>query len=413
MKLFVNKFFLITVFVITALFIVQFYFISISYKRDTNTYVTLVKWAWTLTSESSKRILKTNDKKVVKKWDIIYTLKNSLAVIEWWDKSVTRLWENTKVIVKENSVSEDIENINISFELLMWKTWSNVVSIMTWKSKFNQEVKWTVAAVRGTVFEVDYEKDFVKVYKHEVKLINSNSWTLNILPWDTFSISNFSIDNVKKVFDDSFEKLNQSMDKQYIIKLREDLIKRIDENWSYTKYFNDEAMLYSLLQKKSNLDELNSYLLSLSEEKKQIVLKKLELINQSVNFENWENSELYNLKIKVREALLNNTNNAELKEKLLRYSLYDLNEMLSLWNFKQDLIDSTVNLLWLKKDFLESLKEKLNSKDNSYQLINQILNQNWGVIYWNWVVETFKNIDEKWNEIIQSGLNKLLEIYKK
>jgi hypothetical protein len=45
-------------------------------------------------------------------------LSNSLAVIEWGDKSITRLGENSRIVVKENFVSDDLSKINISFELL-------------------------------------------------------------------------------------------------------------------------------------------------------------------------------------------------------------------------------------------------------------------------------------------------------
>ena len=88
---------------ILILFSIQFYYLSSSYKRDVNSYVTLVKWACTLTRDAKKSILKVSDKNLLKTWDVVSTIwSDSLAVIQWWDKSITRLWWNSRIEIKEN-----------------------------------------------------------------------------------------------------------------------------------------------------------------------------------------------------------------------------------------------------------------------------------------------------------------------
>jgi len=59
-----------------------------------------------------------NVKEKISNGNVINTLNNSLALIEWGDKSITRLGSNSKVMVKENFVADDLSKINISFELL-------------------------------------------------------------------------------------------------------------------------------------------------------------------------------------------------------------------------------------------------------------------------------------------------------
>lgn len=71
--------------------------------------------------------------------DSIRTIgKESLAVIEWGDGSITRLGGNTKISVGNNEVSRDYTKIDISFDLIAGKTWSNVVSFISGDSAFTQ-----------------------------------------------------------------------------------------------------------------------------------------------------------------------------------------------------------------------------------------------------------------------------------
>jgi hypothetical protein len=48
------------------------------------------------------------------------------------------------------------------------------VSVLGKNSYFEQNVQESVAAVRGTVFEVDADKDFIFVHNHEVQIKTKN-----------------------------------------------------------------------------------------------------------------------------------------------------------------------------------------------------------------------------------------------
>lgn len=415
MKILKNKFFIIISSIIFMLFLLQFYYISNSYKRDTNSYVVLVKWAWTLTTSTWKKVLALNSKEKLNNWDIINTLKDSLAVIEWWDKSITRLGWNTKIKIKENFILEDLSKINISFELLKWKTWSNIVSIMIWNSNFTQEIKWNVASVRWTVFETNYEEDYLVVHKHEVEIMNNTGWIKKIYWWQAFSFKQFSLENIIWKIDETFAIMNKELDKEYIKKLREDFMINMKDNRYLNlikNFYYNESNIYNMLLSFDDPKAINDYILSLPEEKKEKIIKYLTTLNQTLNFENWENSELYNIKLNIRSVLLNNLNDENYKETLVKYSSYDLLNIFSLENINNKIIENTFSLLLNNKKYIEDIKNSINWWNQN--IIKDLLNIN------NSFDLTHENINNKllefnskWKDIINDWLNKLLEFYTK
>lgn len=411
MKLFKNKIFLLILSSIFLLFSLQFYFISNSYKRDTNSYVMLVEWSWLLTTSGKKEVLKLNSKIKISDGDVIHTLSKSLAIIEWGDKSITRLWENSKIIVKENFISEDLSKINISFELLKWKTWSNVVSIFARDSYFKQDIKWVSAAVRWTVFEANYDNDYMVVHKHAVSLTNSSGETKEIYPWDVFSLRTFSIEQIKVVIDEAFQKLNNQLDDEYIKSLRQNFLNSLNDSnpLNLVSRFSDENKVLTLLSKENSKQEFEKYLSNIDEEKKQKILNYVNTLSQSVNFENWEDWFLYNLKLNTRENLIENTENEDYKKTLIRYSVYDLSDMLTLWNLKQDLFDNTLNLISPYKDYIQPQSGILGGKSD---LLKEVLLLNPENVNIENLKSKISNLDKTSEEILNNWLNKLLDLYK-
>lgn len=411
MKLFKNKIFLAILTWIFLLFSLQFYFISNSYKRDTNSYVMLIEWSWLLTTWGNKEVLKLNSKVKVWDGDVIHTLTKSLAIIEWWDKSITRLWENSKIIVKENFVSDDLSKINISFELLKWKTWSNVVSIFAWDSYFKQDIKWVSAAVRWTVFEANYDNDYMVVHKHAVSLTNTSWETKEIYPWEVFSLKTFSIEKLKVVIDEAFQNLNNKLDQEYIKNLRENFLNSLNDSnpLNLVAKFSDENKVLSLLSKENSKEEFEKYLSNIDEEKKQKILNYVNTLSQNVNFENWENWFLYNLKLNTRENLIENSENEDYKKTLVRYSVYDLSDMLTLWNLKQDLFDNTLNLITPYKDYIQS---NWDVSWANWNLLKEILLLDWESLNIENLKSKISNLDNTSQEILNNGLDKLLDLYK-
>lgn len=411
MKLFKNKIFLLILSSIFLLFSLQFYFISNSYKRDTNSYVMLVEWSWLLTTSGKKEVLKLNSKIKISDGDVIHTLSKSLVIIEWGDKSITRLWENSKIIVKENFISEDLSKINISFELLKWKTWSNVVSIFARDSYFKQDIKWVSAAVRWTVFEANYDNDYMVVHKHAVSLTNSSGETKEIYPWDVFSLKTFSIEQIKVVIDEAFQKLNNQLDDEYIKSLRQNFLNSLNDSnpLNLVSRFSDENKVLTLLSKENSKQEFEKYLSNIDEEKKQKILNYVNTLSQSVNFENWEDWFLYNLKLNTRENLIENTENEDYKKTLIRYSVYDLSDMLTLWNLKQDLFDNTLNLISPYKDYIQPQSGILGGKSD---LLKEVLLLNPENVNIENLKSKISNLDKTSQEILNNWLNKLLDLYK-
>lgn len=413
MKFLKNKFVISILVGIFFLFSLQFYSVSNSYKRDTNSYVTLLEWAATLTKSTGKKVLNVNVKEKLENGDVINTLKNSLAVIEWWDRSITRLWWNSKIKIKDTYVGDNLEKITISFELLKWKTWSNVVSVFTWDSTFTQEIKWTSAAVRWTVFEANYDDEYLVVHKHEVKLTQSNGETLQAYPGKVYSIRDFSLEKVMEVVDQAFIKLNQKLDQEHIEKLRADFLAHMQKSNPFIliqNFYDSDAKVYDMIVSQQDKDKIRDYIASLPQEKKDKILKSIQTLNQSLNFENGENEYLYNLKINTRWVLIDTSEDKNYKETLVRYSIYDLSDIFSLEKFNAEMTKNTIALIGENIEYYEAIKQSFQSKD--FDLVKSIFSGNPSQINLDTIQTKLSELDAKWNEIIHKWLNKLLELYK-
>lgn len=405
MKIFKNKWIFGIVVSIFALFVAQFYFITNSFQRDTSSYVTLIQGQWRINSE----LLSLNQKESLQPGDIIATIgENSLAVIEWWDKSITRLWWNSRIEVKENFVWSDLEKINISFELLKWRTWSNVISIMWENSYFHQEVRESVAAVRWTVFEVDYEKDYIFVSNHQVKFTTSLWEDIFLDSWEGVSLTKFDVLwNILDIRDKAWAELNSKLDAEYLEELRQEFLQTFLENnpFNFVKHFDTDYKIVSLLQENNPL-KLSTYIQSLPEEKQIEVVSKIDQIHQWVNFENWENSTLYNIKQNARNVLIENKTDEE-KKTYLRYTLYDVNEMIQK-NFSPELIEKNIKLLQENRDFLTT-----QAQSNVFwvdpEVLKNILFTNDPEQLLKDMTSKFKELEQKWQNFIHNTLNDLFK----
>ena len=376
MRKFKNKFIvIITVFVIAILWFEIYKTLLVSDTRDS--YVVLVSGKATLNDEN----LLIDQKELLKKDDRVNTIwDESLALIKWWDWSVTRMWWNSEIIVKEAQIEKNLLNINISFELTEGKTWSDVINFIWEESYFHQSFADTTAAVRGTIFEVNLENDYVYLDKHEVKLTKEN-WEVQILNENTKSkalrISDFSFIDFAKfirlIKDKAWQSLNIKLDKEFYNKIKKWLeeLKRIE------------------IKTIENIEEL-------SEQKKKELYNELLLEYQKFNFIDTKDIELYRKKLEIKKELIK-VSSEENKQNLIRTSFYDLDDLLKNENFEElsetfkifasnpnslkgidvkltDYIDvdifKTIDLPeWLKTEFS-------NSFDNIKNILNIDLNNN-------------------------------------
>ncbi len=320
-----NKF--IYLILIAILLIIWFQYFS-KPKIDTNTYIVFVKWE----IQINEKRLKSEERKKLKIWDIIITKANSATVIEWWDWSLTRLWENWKIEIQELNVEEDLSKINLQFRLINWKTWSNVVSFLWENSYFKQNFEDIEAAVRWTVFDVNLEKDYVYVANHEVsvkrwektKLISQNK---------AFSISRFSFIEIEKF-------LKNIVDKEWLEK---------NQNLD-TKFLNN---LKTNISEKINLKNIDKIL------KENTTYNELLFQYQKLNFARVTDWKIFEAKNEIKKALISKASEED-KKTLIRYSIYDLKDSLSLDNIDFQWVKALQNIIWDKSsEFKNILWDKI------------------------------------------------------
>jgi hypothetical protein len=297
---------------------------------DRSSYVVLLDWKATLNNST----LEFEKKTMLVVGDKIETLwKQSLAMVKWWDWSITRVGWDSILLIKESNIDEDLLSIKIGFELKKWKTWSNVISFIWADSHFHQTFADTTAAVSGTIFEVNLEKDYLYVESHEVKLIK-DSWETKIISEKSpFIISEFSFINlvkfIKKFKDSTFRNLNIKLDKE----LYNDLVRKV---WDINKF---------TYEKIGNIYDLTEY-------KKQELYNELLKQYQKINFVSTSDLENYSKKLEIKKSLIELSSDKN-KKNLLITTLYDFKDFVS--NKEMEQLVETFYILSNNKNYLEKL----------------------------------------------------------
>ena len=345
-------------FIIILIVIIIWIWISISlfFKSvDRNSYLELVSWEWLL----NDKVLQIWKKEKLSKEDIIETkTKDSLAIIEWWDWSITRLWWNTKVKIENQFVAKNKDQVNILFRLFSGKTWSNVVTYLWEDSYFNQTYSDTEIAVRGTVYVVDADNDYLQVESHKVELTNKQFGKKEVTENKQLKLSNFefiSLDDFIKFFKDKwFFELNQKLDKEYLLKLSLEVEKRVKD----FVYFAGK-----------NIDNL-------TKEQREKLYKTILSSYQDLNFVSLENSEkLFNLKIALKEKLIDLAPDRE-KPSLLSTFSYDLKDIFknkNFWNFEKITDILKENQKYLDYNNFTKMLENLGIKFDLWDSLNKLI----------------------------------------
>ena len=363
---------------------------------DRNSYVVLVEWEAYLNNDS----LSTDKKEKLSLNDVIKTTKeNSLAIIEWWDWSVTRLWWNTSIVINELFVSTNVEKLNISFELLSWKTWSNVISFIPEESYFKETFADTEAAIRWTIFNLDLDKDYLYVIDHNV-ILTKDSWeTIKVSEKEPISLSSFtfiSLDEfIKNVRDSAFDEINRKFDLELFNKLKIQLEEKLQSliKISWTKLDNlsltDKEKLYN--------DLLSSY-------------QNLNFISSS------DNADLFDLKISIKEKLLEIAPDSE-KENILNSFLYDFKD--SIKNKSYDTLDKIVWIfsknsasIQIKEEVLSYLNTISFGSNIKESIINNIStlknNFSWDVLNKYTIIDKTTDIKNSAENFVKEKLDNLI-----
>ena len=393
--------------------------------RDTNSYVSLINWAGFLDTKNLK--IKTREK--LKVWNTVKTIwEESLAVIEWWDNSITRLWWNTEIVIKENYIASDLSKIQISLNLIKWKTWNNLVSLFWKESYFKQYVDDVEAATRGTVFEINKDKDYIYVENHEINLKNTTTWKEVLLSKDKpMSLKTFSLldlqEFLSKLKDKTWEEINKNFDKELLSNLQTSITNNLQKNnpiniilWIFSKKY---AVL-NAINSFDNIDTIKTQISKLNEKDKKYVYDKVFAKYQTFNFLSPADLD-YDKKLYYKEILLSASYDEKNTESLIKNSLYDINDMISTNNL--DKLKESINVLVNNKDKIKNLNIDFNKyidtnsipewlKDSlkkGLEPLKEILNINLDF-------DTFKNLEEKarWkvNEFLDNNVWWLIDSIK-
>lgn len=201
--------------------IVFLLFIDVSHQNKTitkeriNPYVlstqgkTIVK-----SGDGSTATLDAQQKKDISADDRIRTLANSAATIFWADGSVTRLGEKTNVSVLELKTNPN-QSTQVDFSISEGKSWSNLARSLDpdsyFKQRFDNDQK--VAAVRGTIFEVNVEKGYVHTESHAVVIQDEKGGYLATVADGTSVTTEGSIEKISEsATDTKWRTLNMESD---------------------------------------------------------------------------------------------------------------------------------------------------------------------------------------------------------
>jgi hypothetical protein len=115
--------------------------------------------------------LDPQQKKNIQTDDRIETIEASTATIFWIDGSITRLGEKTRISVLELKNGQG-DSTQVDFSISEGKSWSNLGRSLDPDSYFKQRYDndQRVAAVRGTVFEVNVDKGYLRTESHAVTI---------------------------------------------------------------------------------------------------------------------------------------------------------------------------------------------------------------------------------------------------
>lgn len=328
MKKIRNKFIILVFIWIILIVFIWIYKSFFKNSVDRNTYAILIENKWTI----NDKLITKNSKNLLKIWDVIKTIwDNSLAVIEWWDWSVTRLWSNSSIKIDELFVDEWLIQINLSFELMSWKSWSNVINFMWSKSYFKESFRDIEAWVRWTVFNIDLDNDYISVIKHKIALSWKNIEKISISENEPFSLKTFSLieltDFIKNFKNKKFEELNLKFDEEFF-------------EWLKIK-INEKLKSYVL----QNIENISI----LSQEKKQELYNSLLSKYQELNFVNSNDKDLFTKKLEYKEILISLAWDEE-KVNLIENTFYDFKESIESKNYSNldkilPLLNNNINIL--------------------------------------------------------------------
>jgi len=416
-----NKFIIWIILLVFITLIVQLYISYFANRVDTSSYLSLLKWKWTLNEQfislEERTALESGDKvRII--WD------SSLALIEWWDGSITRLSGNTKLSIGEANVSKDYTKINISFDLISGKTWSNVVSFLGQDSYFKQNFDNVEAWVRGTVFNVDLENDYIHVTDHQVTLTKDDGTQIVVWEDEPFSLESFSFlqfsEFVANIRDKAWQDLNVQFDTEYLGDLKTSFEAELDNNNPFAfllELFSKKYRILYELDHGQDLAKIEKWSLSLSGEKKEDSYNAVLSNYQRINFARSNDQKLYDTKLVYKKTLLLLSENEVEKEMIIRSTVFDFQDLLKSKNL--DNISETLSILAENQEILKKIDVSSIIKSSNFipEDLQEIFGENFtelkeifSIDTSNISIDNVVDIKEKAEEKIADGLDTIYNL---
>lgn len=137
-------------------------------------------------SDNTSTTLEVQDTKWLTTWQRIRTNKSSTATVFWVDGSISRLGEETEIVVNELKTSTN-GMTKVDMSLNSWKSWTNTSRILDKDSSFilRYESGERVAAVRGTVFDVNLDDWYIFTEAHAIEIANEKGEIIANVPQGT------------------------------------------------------------------------------------------------------------------------------------------------------------------------------------------------------------------------------------
>ncbi|MFZ3232425.1 MAG: FecR domain-containing protein [Patescibacteria group bacterium] len=185
----------------------------------------------TIVKRSDKSVVLSAEKTAdIFQGDQIRTRGGSAATVFWTDGSVTRLAENTTVNVSELLNNKDTSSTKVDFSLVEGKSWSRVYRYLSDDSYFHERFDEgrKLAAVRGTAFEIDASKGFLRTQSHAVDVTDPAGKLLATVPEGAI----VGIRNLQSLVDAALDSAWEEFNKTEDAKLAKDMAKRAQDEMS-------------------------------------------------------------------------------------------------------------------------------------------------------------------------------------
>lgn len=270
-------------------------------------------------ADGSITTLEAQQKKNIRIDDRIRTLANSAATIFWADGSVTRLGEKTNISILE--LKQGIHgSTQVDFSISEWKSWSNLARWLDPESSFKQRYdnNQKIAAVRGTIFEINIEKGYLRTESHAIEIQDEKGAYLTTVT-----------DGRSVTTDDSFTSIQSN---------------ELDPKWQDQNFKFDWAIaqerLLKIKEKLQTLSQKENWISKIQE-----YLRKLFWISHQ-NLPIFVNSSSSGISLSIDTSKLSSENTQEL------LAIY---EAISVLNSSEDTLDSKI---LLREAILQTMPER-------------------------------------------------------